>query len=304
MGFPIGGKWLEGRWLHRIISVLAALLAAALLPACSVMKIAYNQAPDLAYWQLDSYLDLSSEQSLQTKARLRQLHAWHRTTQLPAYAALLQRLQSQLPFDTTPAQVCSVAAEVRDKFTVILRQAEPTVAALGRQLEEPQRKRLAKKMAKNNAEETSERAGESEKARNDKRFELALERAERLYGPLGAAQQLVLSRRLDLSRPDELLQASEKQRRQRDLLATIQPMAASQTSLDEALVAVHGWVERSLQSPDPAYRAYVLQLTQDSCHTIAELHNSTTAVQRSRAAQTLRRYGDDLQALIATPGSN
>ena len=43
----------------------AATLAACglLLQVCSTIKLAYTQVPHLAYWQLNSYLDLSETQS-------------------------------------------------------------------------------------------------------------------------------------------------------------------------------------------------------------------------------------------------
>src|SRR5215207_5761942 len=47
----------------RIIGVLAAMLLGMVLPGCNVMmKLAYNQAPELVYWHLDGHFDFTDTQ--------------------------------------------------------------------------------------------------------------------------------------------------------------------------------------------------------------------------------------------------
>jgi Family of unknown function (DUF6279) len=287
------------RFPHRIIGALGMLALAGLLQACSAMKLAYNQAPDLAYWYLDSHLNLTNEQSLRVKASLAQLQAWHRQTQLPAYVGALQQLQQQLAADTTPAQACAVAADVRSNLEAISRQAEPLAAALVGTLDASQLRHLAQKFAKKNAEDEAERLGDSPKARLEKRYDQAVGRAERLYGTLNDAQRAMIARRLDQSRFDARLFFAEKQRRQRDTLNILQPLTAGQASQEQALAALRGLAERALVSPDPTYRTYLEQLGQENCQTFADLHNSTTAAQRSKAVETLRGYAQDFRTLNA-----
>ena len=287
------------RLVRRIIGALGLLACAGILQGCSVLKLAYNQAPELAYRYLDAHLDFTSEQSVQVKARLHQLQAWHRQTQLPAYAGLLQQLQGQLSRDTTPTQACTVAADVRGKLDTLARQAEPLAASLAGSLDAGQLRHLAQKFAKDNAKEDAERLAGNPEARQEKRLQQALERAERLYGPLNNAQQALLARRLEQSRFDTRLSFAEKQRRQRDALTTLQPLTGGQASPEQALAAVRGMTERALVSPDPAYRAYLDQLGQDNCQSFADLHNSTSAAQRGQAVDTLRAYVQDIQTLSA-----
>ena len=80
----------RNRWtrLPRIIAVLAVT---AVLVACSAVRVVYSQAPELAYWYLDSYVDFNGEQSLQVRAGLKKVQTWHRQTQLPAYIDILQK---------------------------------------------------------------------------------------------------------------------------------------------------------------------------------------------------------------------
>jgi len=287
------------RFPQRIIGLLGTLALAGGLQACSVMKIAYNQSPELAYLYLDGHLDLTGEQSLQIKGGLSQLQAWHRQTQLPAYIAALQQLQQQVPSDTTAAAACAVTADVRRKVSLVAQQAEPLAAGLVGMLTPDQLKHLEQKYTKDNAKAEDERQDDSLKIRQSKRYRQALSRAESLYGTLDEPQRAVIARRLEQSRFDVKLLFAEKQRRQRDTLRTLQPLTASQASPDQALAALHGLVERSLTPPDPAYRSHLDQLGQENCQTFAELHNSTTAGQRSKALETLKRYEQDFRILNA-----
>lgn len=293
------GQRFAQRSSRRIIGVLGLLACVGVLQGCSVMKLAYSQAPELAYWYLDSHLDFNGEQSVQVKASLHQLQAWHRQTQLPAYATTLQQLQQQLSADTTAAQACAVVADVRSKLGTISRQAEPLAASLVGTLDSSQLQHLSQKFAKNNAKEEAERLGDSPRVHQEKRFQQALERAERLYGSLSESQRAMMAKRLEQSRFDARLTFAEKQRRQRDALSTLQTLTAGQASSEQALAALRGLTGRALASPDRGYRAYLDQLGQENCQVFADLHNSTTAAQRSKAIETLEGYVQDIQILNA-----
>ena len=56
-------------------------------------------------------------------------------------------------------------------------------------------------------------------------------------------------------------------------------------------------LDRTLASPDPAYRDYIDNNTQENCRAVAELHNSTTDVQRRKAMRVVRGYAVDFRAL-------
>ncbi|WP_426149056.1 DUF6279 family lipoprotein [Polaromonas sp. DSR2-3-2] len=287
------------RFQPRIIGLLGVLAVAGVLQACSVMKLAYNQAPDLAYWFLDGHLDLTGEQSLRVKASLNQLQAWHRQTQLPVYITALQQFQQQISSDTTAAAACAVAAEVRGSFGTVARQAEPLAAGLAVMLQPGQLRHMEQKFAKTNAEAEDEQQDDSRKTRQSKRYRQALSRAESLYGTLDEPQRAVIARRLEQSRFDVRRLFAERQRRQRDALQTLQPLASSQSSPAQARAALRGLIERTLSPPDPALRSYLDELSQENCQSFAELHNSTTPAQRGKAVETLKRYEQDFRSLNA-----
>ena len=77
-----------------------------LLGGCSAVRIGYNQAPTLAWWWLDGYLDIDAAEAPRAKDALQQWFAWHRRTQLPDYADWLAATQQQVMQPVTPQQVC------------------------------------------------------------------------------------------------------------------------------------------------------------------------------------------------------
>jgi hypothetical protein len=284
---------------ERFKRIIGLLAVAGLLQACSAMKIFYNQAPELAYLYIDSHLDLTGAQSLQVKDALGKLQAWHRQTQLPAYIDALQKLQQRMPADMDAAQACAVFADVRHKLMAVTAQAEPALVALVGTLTASQLVQLERKFAKGNANYRDDYLEGPPTKGRDRRYKQAVSRAERLYGRLEEQQLDFIGQRIDQSRFDAQLLYAERLRRQQDVLHTLRPLIAGQSSAEKTQLALRALVERTLKSPNPAYRDYVKTSTQDECKTFAELHNSSTPAQRSQAMETLGRYEKTFKALNA-----
>ena len=70
-------------------SHIIALVVLVCLQGCSTIKLGYNNAPSLAYWWLDDYVDFDATQSKQVRDELERLHQWHRATELPKIDSLL-----------------------------------------------------------------------------------------------------------------------------------------------------------------------------------------------------------------------
>jgi hypothetical protein len=281
----------------RIIGVLGVLALAVALQGCSVMKIAYNQATELAYWHLDSHFDFTDAQTLQIKGDLAKLQAWHRQTQLPAYIETLQKFRQQIPSDMDAASACALYADVRGKLITVSHRAEPAMVTLVGTLNTDQLVKLERRFAKGNAEYREEFLDATPKARRDKRYKEAVKRAEMLYGNLDHKQLAVIGHRIDISHFSAPVSYGEKLRRQQDALQTLRPLVAGQGAPEKTQAAIKGLFERTITSPDAAYREYMDKLTQDACTSFAELHNSTTQAQRNKAVETLLRYEQDFRTL-------
>lgn len=277
----------------RIMGALVLSLTLAGLTACSAIKVAYNQAPELAYWLLDDYSDFNGSQSLQVKAELARLQDWHRRTQLPLYGQSLHTLQQQLLVDITPEQACSVLQDARAKMAAVLAHAAPAVASVAATLQPAQLGTLERKFAKGNAQWRSEQLDALPREVQTRRFKQARERSELLYGKLSGDQLDALKRALALPGFDAAITYAERLRRQQDTLNTLQAVATAAPAVKQpipALQAVQALMQRTLDSPNADYQRYLALQTRAGCAAFAELHQLASPVQRRLAVQHLNEY--------------
>jgi hypothetical protein len=297
MRFPV--NILSFSFAPRIIGLLAVALA---LQSCSAIKIAYNQAPELAYWYLDGYVDFSGNQMVQVKDELARLQAWHRQSQLPIYVDTLQKLQQEVPANISSERVCSIYSDLRKKLMAVSDRAEPAIAVVASSIETHQVAQIEKRFAKSNAEYIDDYIEASAKSSRKKRYKQAVDRAEMVYGRLDDAQLAMIGRNIDQSIFDAKIFYAERVRRQRDATQNLKALIAARQSgiqtAEKTKAAVRGVMDRSFNSPDAAYRSYQEKFIQDNCKDLAEFHNTTTAVQRAHAVKTLAKYEQDMKILI------
>lgn len=282
---------------------MGLLLCLGVLQACSAIKLGYNNAPDLVYWWLDGYSDLTELQSLKVRDDLPRLQQWHRTTELPKIAELLQTAQQIAPSNTSGDQVCSLFVDVRARIDAVIGQAEPAAVTLAMGLSTAQLGRIEAKFARTNAEWRDEWMAGNPVKRQAKRLKVAVERGEQLYGNLEERQIAVLRDFIARSDFDPQFSYAERLRRQQDLLQTLRITGAltgePRPSVPQATAALHAYLDRAVHSPNPAYRAYLDKEIRDNCKAFAELHNTTTPAQRERAVRRLAAYERDARELAS-----
>lgn len=281
----------------RIIGVLLAVMLC--LPGCSTVKLAYNNAPAMSYWWLDSYFDFDATQSEKVRADLAALQAWHRARQLPAYVSTLEKLQRAAPANVTPEQVCDLLAELKSHAQVLIDQTEPTLAALAPTLTEEQLAHLARQLDKRSRKWHEEWLDGSPAERQSRRVKQLAERADMLYGPLEEAQLKLLRAHVAASVFDAALSWRESKRRHQDTLQTLRQVQGGSLGPLQARAELHALLARAITSPDPAYRTYTEKLNQENCRTYAALHNSSSPAQRIKLLDTLKDYAADARALMA-----
>ena len=120
------------------------------MAGCSAVRIGYNQAPTLAWWWLDGYMDFDADQAPKVKDALNQWFAWHRATQLPDYADLLAAAQAQVLRPATAQQVCSWAEDLRSRLGAAFAQGVPLAADLLPALKPEQLAHLERRYRKSN----------------------------------------------------------------------------------------------------------------------------------------------------------
>lgn len=283
--------------LPRIIGLAVAWLACALLAGCSTLRLGYTNLPEITYWWLDGYVDLNSDQSVRLKADLSDMHDWHRREELPRYIELLQQAELMARNDITPAQVCQVLDQLQTHARTLLLQTAPAGARLAVTLQPEQIEHMARKFAKNEAQFRAEWLEPSPARRHDKRVTQQIERSESFYGTLSAAQRQVVHEQQHRTSFEARASLALRQTRHQEILKAARQAVIDKPAPAQAQLAWKALADRMLTPPEPALRAYQQTLMQESCRNVAALHNATTPAQRDAAAQRLRAYQRELQAL-------
>jgi hypothetical protein len=286
-----------GRW--RIIGVLLAALVALALAGCNALRLTYSQAPALAHWWIDNYLDITDEQEAPLKQALADYYRWHRAQQLPEYAALLQRAQAEATQPVTPQQVCGWMAEGRRRADIALKHGVPMVVPLVRTVSAEQVRHLERKFAKSNREFRDDHLQSDPKERRKAALKRVRERAEMMYGRLDDKQREWLEQAVAASPYDPERWNAERLARQHDIVQTLRALLASpQMAPAQAEAMVGALGERLLRSPRPEYRDYLTRLQDYNCGLVAHLHGMTTPQQREHARDKLRGWEMDARSLV------
>ena len=286
----------------KLLRIIGLPAMAGALTACSAVKLGYSALPELAYWRLDAYLDFDDTQAPQVRDVLDKLHQWHRSHELPRYVTLLAQAERIAPADITPAQACALLDQARERMAAMVRHAEPALAATAASLTAAQLQHLQKHYARTDAEWRRDWLDAPADAVLQRRVKQMTERSEMIYGTLDDAQRAVLQRTVEQTAFDARAAFAERQRRQQDAVQTLRTVSAA-PGLPAAQVhtALRGYLQRTLDSPDPVWRSKRDAWQQEMCRGFATLHASTTAAQREGAARRLRAWQRDLQALAAQP---
>ena len=285
--------------LVKLCKALIIAVAITTLAACSALRLAYNNGPFVAWWWVDGYFDFSGEQVPRAKGALEQLFGWARGTQLTDYAQLLATAQAEVLEPATAAQACRWQQTLREKLEPALNQALQLAADQVPGLGEAQFRHLAQTFAKKNAAMRGDFLQPDPAERLQATVARVEERAETLYGSLGEAQLKVLKAAMVASPFDPAAWLQERERRQREVLATLRALQKDKPGRETTVTALRRLVGLMERSSDPAYAAYQQRLNDYNCGVAAQLHNSTTAAQRRVARDKLKGWEEDLRALAA-----
>lgn len=259
------------------------------------MSLAYNRVPTIAYWRLDAMLDLNGAQSAIARQELDRWHAWHRREHLPRYAQALQRWQTLLAQDVTPAQVCEAVDVLRGWAQEAGQQALPLAVRLAPTLSDAQLQHWQRHQAEQEAEFKADFVAEGGGVA-PKRLQRATDRVEMIYGRLSAEQRTWWRERLQRSAFDPARTLFQRRQRFNDWTAIVSRIQAGAVPVEE----VQGAWRRVWQPASAAEAAADQAQWTDGCALLAEWHNRTTPAQRQTAQQRLQSYAMEFVTLART----
>jgi len=273
-----------------------------ILTGCSAVRLGYNNLPDIASWWLDSYIDFSDTQGPQAKAALQKLQTWHRKEELPAIAELLVQAQTLAPQNITPEQACKIWEGAQVRVESFIQESSRLAAPVVSQLSAKQLKHLEKEWASRNEDWKKQWVQGTPDSRIKKRVDLAAERFNSFYGDLNLEQRQVLKQQFLQSTWSPEASYQRRLKRQQEQLIALQAMSSEITKpampLAQVEKALQSLILQSVRPKDAAELSKQLQLEQQACQNLAQLHNTMSPAQRLKAQRKLKDYETDVRELM------
>ena len=273
-----------------------------ILTGCSAVRLGYNNLPDIASWWLDSYIDFTDTQGPQAKVALQKLQTWHRKEELPAIAELLVQAQTLAPQNITPEQACKIWEAAQVRIESFVQESSRLAAPVVSQLSAKQLKHLEKEWATRNEDWKKQWVQGSPDSRIKKRVDLAAERFNSFYGDLNLEQRQVLKQQFLQSTWSPEASYQRRLKRQQEQLIALQAMSSEITKpampLPQVEKALQSLILQSVRPKDAGDLSKQLQLEQQACQNLAQIHNTMTPAQRLKAQRKLKDYETDVRELM------
>jgi hypothetical protein len=274
-------------------AAIAAIAAMLLLSACSVTRVAYDNADLFLRWQANHYLDFQGDQSEELDRRLAAFLAWHRARALPQYARLGEeasvRMQRGLKREDLEWSYDAVRAQVGEALVAAAVEAAPLLDRLS----PGQIGHLEMRLAEDNRKFAKERVQGTMEERHQRRVKRNLERLEEWFGPFSEAQAervLLYSSRAPFSAE---LQERDRKRRQGEFVAMLRAR--------EAKRRLAQWAQGWEAGREPAYVQATLATRAQYMDLLLDLDRMLSAEQRQHAAGRLKRFSVLFDSLARQP---
>jgi hypothetical protein len=286
------------RSTHRSRSAtILMVIVVVMLTACSVVRVAYNQANHIVYWQLNKAFDFDDAQAVKVKAAIRQWFQWHRQTQLPVYTQFLVRAEKEALQPLSPALACERRTELEGWGRKALDQAVPPMADLLLSLSPAQIQHLEKYQDETNEDFRDDYLQDDLEDRQAAATKFVVTVAEIFYGRLDKAQREQVKREI-AAQPLSAQQVYEERLvYQRDFVQLIRRLQTQQATPEQAQNALRALFQQFFDPPQEPLRGLRAQWIATGCKFTANLHQQTTAKQKENAAQRLRSWEVDLRIL-------
>jgi hypothetical protein len=265
------------------------LLAALFLQGCSVTRLAYNNADVVLRWQVDHYLDLEGEQTVQLDRGLAALLAWHRADALPQYARLANEMAARLARGIKRPDLDWSYDAMREQVRLALAAAAGESAGLLDRLSPEQIGHFERRLAEENRKFAKEEVQGTVEERHKRRLKRNLERLEEWFGSLDDAQEDRV-RQYDTRAPlAGALRERDRKRRQAEFVAMLRAR--------ESRRQLAPWLVRWESDREPAYARAAHAAREEYMQLLLDLDRTLSAEQRAHAVARLRRFGELFDSL-------
>jgi hypothetical protein len=282
-----------GLWGVLLVSIL-------LLGACSLARFGYNHGETLAYWWLNSHIDVDNDQQPAVKGQIAQVFAWHRATQLQDYAALMRQTQDELSRPLTSTDTLALYDALKIRAWRLIDYALPSLAELTLSLRAHQIAHFEKKIASNNDEYRKDHLHRDIDHRQEYRYKKIMKQAEYWFGSFSAEQEALIRRASDARPLDNEFLMEQRLKRQQALIALLKKIQAEQPSREATMALLKKYAQSVLEPPPhPTHQAFIDATRMGTADLATLIINQATPKQKARAIKNLQSWIDNFTQLAA-----
>ncbi|RLU01100.1 DUF6279 family lipoprotein [Ketobacter sp.] len=278
----------------RLLRFTLVVLLSWLLTGCGV-RFVYNQLDWLIPWYLEDYVELERDQEALFGQRLQAYLAWHRTDQLPRYAAFLHQVADQAEQGLTRPDIARIEAQTEQFAQALMDRMLNDLIDLLATATDGQIEQLFARLQQDNEEYRREYIEVSADKQRKQRYKEVIKYAERWTGRLSSDQAQQIAewvRQFELMGPEiESARLAWQDEFRRVLaLRSDRPVyeAAFRKLISDPDFGRSEALKRKL--------AYNSELAVDL---YLQLDKTLTPKQRGHMVKKLRSYADDFQLLSA-----
>ena len=283
----------------RVFCVLAVMV---LVTACSSIRFAYNQGDTLAYWWVNAYLDLDSEQSGALKQDIGKMFDWHRKTQLKDYVQLLSNAQRQLASGQTgPADLKTNYKEVKARTELLANKALPDLAELAMTMKPEQFGRMEKKFSSNNDTFRKKFIKVDTEKKQKLRYKKSMEQFDLWFGGFSNEQEAILRKASDARPLNNEFWLEERVLRQKKIVASLRKIHTEKLN-KEATTALLADLLKDIfhREEAPEHRAFYDNNLDGNLNLISTAIRIATPAQKAHAQKRMADWANDFKDLAVS----
>jgi Family of unknown function (DUF6279) len=273
--------------------LISTVVLVTLTGCGSFVRIAYNNVDFGARYMANDYLDLEGEQTDLVRARIDQLHRWHRREELPKYISAIDDLTVRVRRGLEPGDIAWATDIVQTRYRAVVHQGINEAAPLLERITPDNLTRLEKKLAESNAKFERENLQKDPERRRTERLRTLTKRAREWLGDLTPDQEARLAAYAEASAPIFSGLLEERKRRQQAVLQTLRsstPATERAKRLDSLLVTYEQHRSEQYAATSQAWQTRLGTLMLD-------LEGSLTAQQRKHLIDRLNFYASEMRIL-------
>jgi len=271
---------------------LLSLLAVA-LAACSMVNVAYNNADTAVYWYFDDYFDFNSGQRALFDQGLQRIHVWHRSVEVPKYAALCSEAAIRVEAGLKRADLDWLEGALRTRFNVLVQHSSGELASAFAAMEPTQLANLDRRFAKSNAKFIKDYLSGAPDQRANKRIKQSLARIEDWVGDLKPDQEASVAALLKAM--PQMAEQSHAHRLVRQ--KALRGIFAANLDKDKLEVALNQWMIGWESGRTAEHERLWAQWLEQNRQLILKLTAMLTPQQRMHLTTKLRRFAEDFKRL-------